>query len=289
MKKVAYFFAGFLPLAITVIFQLFAIFFVLGIGMLLSFPVIDLSKEPGSIQDIFRWMISMDSDFNAVVSIIFSTLCILFFGIYYYRYLGGDFLPGFKKTFSALQVSGVVVLIPGAQFFCSYLVAFISLLMPRWLEQYEALMESAGMNDSIPPIMLCYAVIMAPIGEELVFRGATMRLFRQALPFFFANICQAILFGILHANWIQGIYAFALGILLGYVCEKGGSIYYSILMHILFNFWGTVISQMIGEPENEVLFSVLMLLGMVISLVLGIALFATGVKKRKARSLSPAS
>ncbi|MFQ7713992.1 MAG: type II CAAX prenyl endopeptidase Rce1 family protein [Agathobacter rectalis] len=44
-----------------------------------------------------------------------------------------------------------------------------------------------------------------------------MRCARKALPFALANLMQAALFGLFHLNWIQGIYAFALGIVLGYV------------------------------------------------------------------------
>ena len=85
--------------------------------------------------------------------------------------------------------------------------------------------------------MFIYAVILGPVCEELVFRGVTMRLVRRALPFWAANLMQAVLFGIFHMNWIQGIYAFVLGLVLGWICEKGGSIYFSMFFHILINFW----------------------------------------------------
>ena len=62
---------------------------------------------------------------------------------------------------------------------------------------------------------------------------------------------QAALFGLFHLNWIQGIYAFALGIVLGYVCERGGSIYYSMGLHLLFNLWGTL-SGFFPDPGNSV-------------------------------------
>ena len=110
-----------------------------------------------------------------------------------------------------------------------------------------------------------------------------MRLARQSLPFWGANILQAILFGILHGNWLQGCYAAALGLLLGVVCEKGGSIYYSILLHILFNLWGTVLSELLSGVEDTMLFAVLMFLGMIVSLGLGLFLFIFGMKKKEKR------
>ena len=74
-----------------------------------------------------------------------------------------------------------------------------------------------------------------------------MRLVRRALPFWAANLMQAVLFGIFHMNWIQGIYAFVLGLVLGWICEKGGSIYFSMFFHILFNFWGTIIGPLLNN------------------------------------------
>lgn len=81
-------------------------------------------------------------------------------------------------------------------------------------------METAGLDSDIGLFMFIYAVILGPVCEELVFRGVTMRLVRRALPFWAANLMQAVLFGIFHMNWIQGIYAFVLGLVLGWICEK---------------------------------------------------------------------
>ena len=73
------------------------------------------------------------------------------------------------------------------------------------------------------------------------------------------------------------------GLLLGVVCEKGGSIYYSILLHILFNLWGTVLSELLSGVEDSMLFSLLMFLGMIVSLGLGLFLFIFGMKKKEKR------
>ena len=80
-------------------------------------------------------------------------------------------------------------------------------------------------------------------------------------------------------NMIQGIYAGCLGLILGYVCEKGGSIYYSILLHILFNFWGTVISEYlwIGDSLFSVLFWFVFGIAMTVG---GLLVFSLGIRKR---------
>ena len=116
---------------------------------------------------------------------------------------------------------------PGTQFAANFIANLTGYIRPDWLQQYNKLFETSGITDTTFVTVL-YSVILAPICEELIFRGITMRCARKALPFALANLMQAALFGLFHLNWIQGIYAFALGIVLGYVCEHGGSIYYSM-------------------------------------------------------------
>ena len=254
MRKVGYFFS----------------FFLTGIAMISLL----ITKEAFSM-DLLLDMLT-DSYFSTGIMVIYSITCIVLFGLYYYHACGGEYLPKPSKTFDILQILGIVVLIPGSQFACSYLIGIVSMV-------FQDLIDSAGLTSDITIAMLCYSVILAPIGEELIFRGVTMRLARRALPFWLANIFQALMFGIFHMNWIQGIYAFALGLLLGYVCEKGGSIYYSLLMHILFNFWGTVLEQLLGNFGSTIFTALLMLLIMIVSLTLGLVLFSVGGKNKAAR------
>lgn len=81
-------------------------------------------------------------------------------------------------------------------------------------------------------------------------------------------------------NIVQGIYAFALGLILGYVCDKGKSIYYSIFLHILFNFWGTIISSLFDEISSTAFTELLILLITAISLAGGFVLFKKGLLAR---------
>lgn len=77
----------------------------------------------------------------------------------------------------------------------------------------------------------------------------------------------------------SGIYAFALGIVLGYVCERGGSIYYSMGLHLLFNLWGTL-SGFFPDPGNSVGVLVAVTVVTIVSLVTGFVLFNKGRRKR---------
>ncbi len=288
MKKVGYFFSSFLPFIIAVAAPYLAMALMIGVALVFLYVIIPATKGgAGNTGELIALLMNMD--FNTCIMLIYSIVCIVFFSLWYYHSCGGNFLPKPSRTFHILEFLGVIVIVPGAQFFCNYLISIISILFPKWLEQYEELLETSGLASDTSLLMLCYAVILGPICEELIFRGATMRQARKAVPFWLANILQALLFGIFHMNWIQGIYAFALGLLLGFVCEIGGSIYYSILLHILFNFSGTVLSSLLEGIEDTMFTRILMLLFTLVSLSVGMILFVFGIKKKEARNRRIAS
>ena len=87
---------------------------------------------------------------------------------------------------------------------------------PRWLQ-----MIGAG--------------ILAPIAEELVYRGMTYRRMRESLTAMQAGIFVSILFGVGHGNLPQGLYAMVLGLLLACIYEKFRNIAAPILFHIVVN------------------------------------------------------
>lgn len=216
-------------------------------------------------------------DFNTIIMIVFSVTSTVIFGIWYYKSCGGNFLPNAKKTFHPMRLLGIAFLVPGTQFFSSIIISWVSAVFPSWLEAYEKLLESAGMGEDISLIMMIYSVCLAPISEELIFRGVTMRIARRAFPFWAANLIQAVLFGIFHMNMLQGIYAAVLGLFLGYVCEKGGSIYLAIIFHFLFNLWGTTVVEWF-TLEDPVLLGIIVYAGAAICLAAGIFFLRLGNK-----------
>lgn len=274
MKKIGYFLLSFLPFLLALVVQFFASFFMMGMGAV--FSAVHSGTKGGRIPDTLNTML-YDNEFNACIMVIYSLIIICAFGIWYYRNLGGDFLPKLRTTFHPLHFVGILVLVPGMQFATSYLIAILSIIFPSWLEQYEQILETSGLSQQLSPLLLIYAVIVGPIAEELIFRGVTMRSIRRVFPFWLANIFQAVLFGFYHMNWLQGCYAAVFGLALGYVCEKGGSIYLSIFFHILFNFWGTVVTGLLSQaPISEVILGLLMLITMIVSLIIGSLIFHLG-------------
>ena len=81
--------------------------------------------------------------------------------------------------------------------------------------------------------MFLYAGILAPITEEILFRG----LIQKSLKPFgkkCAIFCSAFAFGIFHGNLFQTPYAFLVGLVLGYVASEY-SIAWAMLLHMINN------------------------------------------------------
>lgn len=213
------------------------------------------------------------TDFMDSFYILYSVLNLFLFGIWYLlRYR--DTLCIERSHFRPLKLLGILFLIPGTQYLSAIVTAFVSLLFPAQYESYLQLMETSGILDETSLMMMLYTVILAPITEELIFRGVTFQITKRTFPFWIANFIQAVFFGIFHFNLVQGIYTFVLALFLGYICEKT-SLYHSILFHILFNLWGVVIAEhlLIEDPMLQGLF---IIVSATLGITLGLSLFRKG-------------
>lgn len=80
--------------------------------------------------------------------------------------------------------------------------------------------------------------IFAPVVEEIVFRGAILRillgLFNRSWHWV-AIIFSALIFGAIHLNLAQGLHAFVIGLLLGWMYYRTSSIVPGILLHWINN------------------------------------------------------
>lgn len=83
----------------------------------------------------------------------------------------------------------------------------------------------------LPLGLLCYGMI-APIAEEMVFRGLIYHEVRRFMKMPSAMIISAALFAMYHGNTVQGLYAFALGLLMVYAYEYFGDFRVPVGMHM---------------------------------------------------------
>ena len=153
----------------------------------------------------------------------------------------------FAKSLALLLVIGV-----SAQFFVGGILEIVELLFPEAMAEYSELMEDTSVGVFAIVSALSIAVL-APINEEIVCRGVMFEYAMRAMSpgwnaidgaryravsaraFWIANALQALAFGVLHMNLIQGSYAFALGVLEGWVFWRTGKLRYAMLLHFALN------------------------------------------------------
>lgn len=225
----------------------------------------------------------LGSSFLELVNITYGLSVLAIFAFWFYKKFRSTEQRTFVRNFNPLIIVGILLCAAGLQYLSNYIVTFTAMIHEEWLDYYVSLIEMAGLDDSVSVIMMIYSVLVAPICEELIFRGVTMQYAKKAMPFWVANLFQALLFGIYHMNVIQGVYAFVIGIMLGYIYEKGGSIYLSILFHMIFNLWGVCAPDWFMYGSDTVLFFFVWLLVGAALLTGGILVYNTGVKKRNAK------
>lgn len=133
----------------------------------------------------------------------------------------------------------------GMQIVTTFIMVLVNVLLPSVMEEYNTLVDGSGIT-TYGLMWVISTLVLPPLVEEAGFRGLGLTyLERAGVPFAVANIVQALAFGIFHMNLTQGIYTFVLGLALGYVTHRSGSIAPAMLMHLVYNLMGTLGSDLI--------------------------------------------
>ena len=93
-------------------------------------------------------------------------------------------------------------------------------------------------------INIIIMVLLAPIYEEMIFRKLLIdRVVKYGEGT--AILFSGLMFGLFHGNLNQFAYAFILGVIFGFVYVKTGTIRYTILLHMIINFMGSVLGVLV--------------------------------------------
>lgn len=151
----------------------------------------------------------------------------------------GSLLHAMSSSLSALiskPMIPILIIAAGilSQLFVSGVLSLLHGIIPGAFTSYDKLVEEANSADT-PLVLIVCICILAPIGEELLFRGVMLYYAKRFMPPILAVLLQAVLFGVYHGNVIQGSYAGFMGILLGAVVCRFKSIVPSMLLHLTVN------------------------------------------------------
>ena len=118
-----------------------------------------------------------------------------------------------------------------------------------------------------PPVLALALLVvggLAPLGEELFFRGfmqTRLRLVWSPGP---AILVTALAFGLIHGEVVHGVLAAGLGLYLGLVAERSASVIPAVICHVANNSVSVLVSAAVGSPTGRGVNAALLLLSAVV-------------------------
>lgn len=196
-----------------------------------------------------------------VVQLVAGVILLAVFGLWYYfgfvknDKVVGVYESGFKKVADAKVIGFVITLGLGCYFFTALFSEFIAWAIPGSAELLSALMEASTEGNEVAGLL--YIAILGPIAEEFAFRGVALRTSRKAFGVAGTVILTAVMFGIMHMNPLQSLYAIPLGAVYAFVAYKFKSIVPTCIMHIINNSIAMILSAVLTGGINNVVCVVL--------------------------------
>lgn len=133
------------------------------------------------------------------------------------------------------------IIIGGLAF--NFVISFLLNLVPfpqSWIDSYEA--SSSEVLGGAGILMWISVVIMAPLVEELTFRGFMYSRLKTGMAKWIAIIITSLVFGVVHGTIIWAIYTFVFSLVLICILERTKSLWGCILFHMAFNLVGAMMS-----------------------------------------------
>ncbi len=179
------------------------------------------------------------------------------------------------KSLPFMILAGIFI-----QIFFSGILEVILNLRQGAAEEYEDIISPLL---SMTPFMIAKVCVLAPVFEEVMFRGLIFFFFRwilerlislirrsgeghvrkdMAVVYAVSNIAQALVFGIYHGNIYQGVYAFMIGLIFGSFFIAYGSLIPGITAHAAVNISGLYMELVLPEDIDGVLKFVLILVSL---------------------------
>ncbi len=153
-----------------------------------------------------------------------------------------------KKYYTSLQEVGLtrlptwtdILMAPAGLivyvFLSAILIYITTQIMPGFDVNQAQDTGFGGVNQRYELILAFVTlVVVAPVAEEVLFRGYLYGKIKKYLPIWAAILLTSATFGFLHGAWNVGVDTFALSVILCLLRESTGSIWSSILLHMTKN------------------------------------------------------
>ena len=172
------------------------------------------------------------------------------------------FEPGYKLNsshfgpFKGWQIALITVVLTYAMMMAAdlpnYLNYKLTMAIPGMSQFYDWFEEIMGtmMNGPLWSTFLL-AAIFAPIFEEWLCRGMVLRGLLTRMKPGWAIVVSALFFAIIHMNPWQALNAFIIGVVMGYIYYKTGSLWLTMLIHFVNNGTSVIVTQFSSLEESQ--------------------------------------
>lgn len=219
----------------------------------------------------------MDEDFAMLFSSLITSCIVTYYIInHYQKKFVLKISYKIDDSFNIFTYFKFVIIALGAAWLTSTVISCI-MDMLSGIIIFETPDFSAEYNLVTNIILCIYTMIVAPITEELLFRGIILtKLKRYGKTF--AIIIVSLLFGLLHGNLSQTIPAFVMSLFLCQVTLKSGSIIPAISIHMINN----AVAQLSDVNNNFFqIFLDIIIAGIIISAIILIIKEYRGKERQK--------
>ena len=169
-------------------------------------------------------------------AVIYASIVIFLLGLLIYRNLSPSAIFGFGgERFFAVLGSSLLAL--AAAYPVLMLVQAMVLgasggqMQPQEVVQF--LQEAKSPRDRLAVMIM--AVVVAPVAEEVIFRGYLYPVGKRFVGPFFSMVGTSLLFAVLHGHAASVPALFTLAVCLGLAYEKTGTLLVPMVMHAVFN------------------------------------------------------
>ncbi len=229
-----------------------------------------------------------DYIFQRAVELVYSvTLLFLpFFCVYLFKNKDGkeEIEKAFKKPCSPMIFFTAI----GFGLMLCYCGDFISNWVAVLFQSFGVTLTSTGEiyipTEGAPLVLFFISTAIAPaIIEEFALRAVTMQALRKYGDKF-AIVMTALVFGLMHRNAVQGIFAFIAGIVFGYICVATESVWTAVIVHSLNN--GIYVVFNVINTKDPALFEKIYPIVLILIFIIGILCAIPFVLSKKRTKLT---
>lgn len=217
--------------------------------------------------------VAVDLIYEIIVSIIGLSVASLFVNLYIVKQEKHKKLDK-KESRRLLIISILFIAVVQAIF------TYIENLLGVEQDMSSIILDVQGLDNPLNAVLFFIEIAIIPgIFEELFFRKKLIDLSRN-FGDKFSVVFSSLVFGIVHLNFSQAFFAFTIGLILGTLYVKTGSMKYNMLLHMINNGYAAIAAILLFNELNFAIFIYEMILLFVI-IICTITFMETVIEKRK--------